>query len=86
MYYVYVLYSPTLDRFYTGMSAFAAKRERQHRKGQTAWTSRADDWQTLWRTETADSSQARTLEKRIKARGARRYPQDIGVGVPPQAG
>ena len=56
MYHVYVLYSPSLDRFYTGMSKFTAKRERQHRKGQSHWTSRADDWQQVWLTQVADSS------------------------------
>lgn len=86
MYHVYVLYSPSLGRFYVGMSEFTAKRERQHRKGQSTWTSRADDWERVWQTEVADSSEARALEKQIKARGARRHLQDLGVGVPPRAG
>jgi putative endonuclease len=86
MYHVYVLYSPSLDRFYTGMSKYTAKRERQHQKGQTRWTSQASDWQRIWETEVEDSGTARSLEKRIKARGARRYLQDLGVGGPPRAG
>jgi putative endonuclease len=83
MYCVYVLYCPSLDRFCTGMSKFTAKRERQHRKGQTQWTSQADDWQQVWVADAHDSAEARALEKKIKARGARRYLQDRGVGVPP---
>lgn len=55
------------------MSKFTDKRERQHRKGQTRWTSLADDWQTVWRMEVADSYEARALEKKIKSRGAKRY-------------
>jgi putative endonuclease len=86
MYYVYVLYSPSLDRFYTGMSKYTAKRERQHCKGQTRWASQADDRQQVWMTDVHDSAEARALEKKIKARGARRYLHDLGVGVPPKAG
>ena len=81
MYYVHILYSPSLDRFCTGMSRFSAKRERQHRKGQSNWTSQADDWQTAWRREVTDSSEARALEKKIKARGAKRFLDDQRQGA-----
>ncbi len=80
MYHVYILYSPSLQRFYIGMSKFTAKRERQHRRGQSSWTSRADDWQRVWWADVADSSAARALEKKIKGRGARRFLQDLEGG------
>ena len=48
--YVYILYSASLGRYYTGLSRFRQKRLRQHLKGQTSWTSRADDWIEVWFT------------------------------------
>ena len=80
MYHVYILYSPSLDRYYTGMSKFTAKRERQHRKGQSPWTSSANDWEIVWRTEVTSSSEARALEKKIKGRGAKRFLADLAQG------
>ena len=84
--YVYILYSPSLNRFYTGLSKFHQKRHRQHRKGQTAWTSRASDWREIWITQAPDTLAARQLERQIKARGASRFLADQGVAAPPSAG
>jgi len=85
-YYVYILFSPSLGKFYVGMSMFSSKRLRQHKKGQSQWTSVVDDWMEVWKTGVENSIDARELEKKIKSRGARRFLQDAGVAVPPQAG
>ncbi len=83
---VYILHSQSLGMFYTGISKFRQKRHRQHLKGQTAWTSRANDWIEVWSVEVPDVATARALEKAIKARSARRFLEDRGVAVPPEAG
>ena len=84
-YYVYILHSELLDRYYIGMSKFSSKRLRQHNKKQTYWTSRANDWIEIWHTETNNSVNARILEKKIKSRGADRFLNDIAIAVPPKA-
>ena len=82
MYYVYILYSRSLDRFYTGFSKYRAKRCRQHVKGRTKWTSRANDWKEVFSKAFPDKASAHALEKKIKARGG---PSDffklVTVGV-----
>ena len=86
-YYVYILHSKSLGKFYTGMSQFSAKRKRQHCNGETYWTSRTDDWIEIWKTEISTSQEARALERKIKKRGARRFLIDNGIAaVPPPAG
>jgi len=85
-YFAYILYSETLDRYYTGMSQFSSKRQRQHLKGQSKWTSQADDWVEIWRQEFASRQSARVMEKKIKSRGAARFLNDLGSEVPPAAG
>ena len=84
-YYTYILYSSSLNRFYIGISKYKEKRLRQHKKGQTLWTSRADDWKKVWSKEFDSSLDARVMEKKIKARGAKRFLCEINVAVPPEA-
>ena len=83
--YVYILYSPRLGRFYTGMSRFRGKRLRQHLRNQSGWTSRSDDWYVAWSTAVSDARSARDLEKRIKSRGAGRF-RAAAWGVPNRSG
>lgn len=85
-YYVYILYSKNLDKFYTGISEYSSKRKRQNCKGQRCWTSRADDWQEIWKTTFDSCQKARELERKIKKRGARRFLVNSDVAIPPQAG
>lgn len=67
------------------MSKFSAKRLRQHKNGQSHWTSKANDWQSVWQTELETSQVARALEQKIKKRGAKRFLVDNNVAVPPEA-
>ena len=75
-YYVYILFSATLDLHYTGFSHYPGVRRRQHNRGQSHWTSRANDWEELFSVQVASRIEARELEKRIKARGAKRFIED----------
>ena len=72
-YYVYILYSKSLGKYYTGISKFSSKRLRQHNSGRTEWSSRADDWKKVFQLVCENSNTARVLEKKIKSRGARRF-------------
>ena len=73
VYYVYVLYSVELNRYYTGFSQYRGKRKRQHRREKEHWTAGANDWEEVFCTSTETVAEARALEKRIKSRGARRF-------------
>jgi putative endonuclease len=75
-YFVYILWSASLKRYYTGFSQYRFKRQRQHRKGQSNWSHRADDWEEVWHCEIPSRLEARSLERRIKARGAQRFLHD----------
>ena len=44
MFYVYVLYSETLDEFYLGYSSDLRKRVAQHQAGMNRSTRKAQDW------------------------------------------
>ena len=73
---VYILFSAKLDRYYTGFSKHPQRRLRQHLRGASAWTSRAEDWVMVYETRLESVAEGRALEKRIKARGARRFVEE----------
>ncbi|HDL77908.1 MAG TPA: hypothetical protein ENG36_04015 [Lentisphaerae bacterium] len=55
------------------MSRRLHRRWKQHLRSQNGWTARADDWQVVFSECKENYEEARKLERRIKARGARRF-------------
>jgi putative endonuclease len=76
MYTVYIVYSERFARHYSGMSTHLRKRLKKHRSGQTPSVPASEDWTVVWSRCVATAAEARVLEKRIKARGARRFLED----------
>lgn len=66
MHYVYILYSPTLNRFYVGESADPAQRLEHHRAGHQRYTRRASDWVQVFLMAKATRTEALQIEKDIK--------------------
>ena len=73
VHHVYILFSVSLNKYYTGFSRFTDKRTRQHNKAQTSWTSKATDWEKVWMVQVSSVDKARDLEKKIKSCGAKRF-------------
>ena len=67
MHLVYILYSPTKDRYYVGETAFVSGRLEQHNSGfyKSAVTKIASDWEMFLKIECADRSQALKIERFI---------------------
>jgi predicted GIY-YIG superfamily endonuclease len=82
---VYILYSPSLNRLYVGMTGRPRRRLRQHRGKHEGWMGRTDDWVIVWSARVTTMAEARTLEKAIKARDAARWLAKQGVAQPPSA-
>jgi putative endonuclease len=80
-YWVYVLYSAGLNRYYTGFSENPDRRIEQHKVAKYGWTSRADDWREVTRFPVDDEGMARKLEHKIKAHGVKRFLQDLTVST-----
>jgi putative endonuclease len=78
-YFVYILRSESLGRYYTGFSCDHWKRQRQHRSRHKGWTGQAADWQEVFCIQVATIREARALEKQIKARGAGRFLSERAV-------
>lgn len=77
-YFTYILWSETLQKYYTGHSQYRYKRQRQHRQPSNLhWTDGAQDWEEIWHCKLDSRTEAAALERKIKNRGAKRFLQDL---------
>jgi len=80
-YTVYILYSDTCKRFYTGHTVGFDQRIQQHNNGETKSIKMCIPWKLVWSIQVTTRSEAMALEKKIKSRGAARFLRDLGVEV-----
>jgi putative endonuclease len=76
MFYVYIVYSNSLGKFYVGSTENVSKRVEQHNIGKGNYTSKGIPWRLMHHFECASRSEAVQLEMKIKKRGIKRYLQD----------
>ena len=74
---VYILRSESTGRYYTGSTVNLENRLREHNSGENKSTRRGRPWMVVHVEEVANRSEAYALEKKIKARGARRYFEEM---------
>jgi putative endonuclease len=73
MYFVYILESKSLGKYYTGQCNDLSDRLGRHNSGQTPSIKHGIPWDLVWSKEVETRSDAMSLEKKIKSRGARRF-------------
>ena len=66
-YYVYVLWSPRVQRFYIGLSENPQRRLAQHNQSGRGWTYRHAPWQLVYTECCHNYSLARQRELQLKA-------------------
>ena len=90
MYYVYVLYSKSLDEFYLGSTEDLRRRLQQHLNGENTSTKKATDWQVSYYEAYLSACAARRREANLKRSGKayqslkqrirESFEGDLGVG------
>jgi putative endonuclease len=76
MFYVYILYSPSINRFYIGFTKNMKdilNRHNKHRSGFRRFTKRASDWQLIYFEEFNNKRDAIKREKEIKNKKSKEY-------------
>jgi putative endonuclease len=63
---VYILYSPSLDRYYIGQTGNLPQRLAYHKAGSTAQTAGVDDWLLVFTEDASGRAEAMRLESAIK--------------------
>ena len=65
-YYVYILHSPSSDKYYVGQSQNPARRLEFHNSIEKGFTSRYRPWMLVYSKECAMQVESRVLEQKIK--------------------
>ena len=66
IWYVYILYSSTINKYYIGFTSNLEQRLIQHNSKHKGFTSAAKDWEILYSEEYNEEQTARAREKQIK--------------------
>ena len=76
---VYFLYSPSIDKFYTGSCKELAERFSQHLSEYFpgAFTGKTRDWNLYFRIDHLNYFQARKIENHIKNMKSRKYIENL---------
>ena len=74
---VYILYSRSLNKYYVGQSSNIEDRLKRRNSGRSKYTKSGIPWELIWSKELDSRSEAMSLERKIKSRGAKRYLEDI---------
>ncbi len=78
-FFVYILYSTKLEKYYVGSTHNLEDRLHRHNTGQSTFTKTGTPWNLVHNIEMVTRAEAVQLEMKIKKRGAKRFLQDIGV-------
>ena len=76
MFYVYIIYSSSLEKYYVGSTESVEKRLERHNAGRGNFTSKGCPWILIVSIECNSRSEAMQLEQKVKKRGIKRYLQD----------
>ena len=72
-FYVYIIYSKRLDKYYVGYTEDILVRLTQHNTGISTFTSKATDWELKYKEEFIDRNNAYKRESEIKRKKSRKY-------------
>ncbi len=73
MFYLYIIFSKKLDKFYIGHSENIISRLSQHNSGFSKFTSKAFDWELKYFEEFDSRNLAFNREMEIKRKKSRKY-------------
>ena len=73
VFFVYILYSKTIDKFYVGQTDNLDERLISHNSEKSPYTSRASDWKLVYVEEFSTRTLCRKRENEIKRKKSRKY-------------
>ena len=78
-YYVYIIFSPSADKYYVGHTDSVIRRLSEHNHPiRTKYTSKHKPWELKWFFEVSDQrSDAMMVEKYIKRQKSKQYIQEL---------
>jgi len=77
LFYVYIIHSQRLERYYVGSTEEIERRLQEHNAGKSKSTRTGVPWKLIHKESFATRSEAMLHERKIKARGIGRYLSDL---------
>ena len=76
---VYILYSPTINKYYVGSCINLSERLIEHQIGKykNSYTAKANDWILFYSIDYLEYRQARLIEAHIKRMKSKKYFKDL---------
>ena len=81
MYYVYILYSARLDRYYVGSTNDIERRMLDHNRGKTSYARQGMPWELKYTEQYHTRSEAMRRESQIKQQKSRVYIESLIKGT-----
>ena len=78
---VYILFSVSTEKYYTGSTRDLENRLLEHNSGQTKSIKHGIPWEVIWQKQLPTRAEAMQLETKIKKRGAKRFLEDLSRGA-----
>ena len=78
---VYILFSESTLKYYSGHTQDLVNRLTEHNSGETISIKNGIPWRVMWTSELSSRAEAMILEMKIKKRGAKRFIQDLSRGA-----
>ncbi|RLD58138.1 MAG: GIY-YIG nuclease family protein [Bacteroidetes bacterium] len=66
-YFVYIIYSKNIDKFYIGFTKNISERIRKHNSNHKGFTGKTNDWVIVYNEEFKTKSEAYSREREIKS-------------------
>ncbi len=80
MYYLYVLYSERISKYYVGISGDPEKRLSYHNNDNKGWTQRGRHWRLVYTQGFIDRKSAHKAEKFIKSQKSKEFIEKVVSG------
>ena len=77
VFYVYIIHSQRMQRYYVGSAEIVEKRLQEHNAGKSTSTRAGIPWELIHTESFPTRSEAMLRERKIKARGIGRYLSDL---------
>ena len=73
MFYTYILYSKSLDKFYIGATKQLDIRIQKHNTNHKGYTGKSNDWKIVYHEQFESWKEALSREKQIKNKKSRKF-------------
>jgi len=80
VYWLYILHSASIDRYYVGISHDPKQRLHYHNTAKTGWTKRGRPWRLVFKQKIGTKEAALRIERFVKAQKSQQFIQRIIQG------